>query len=495
MGKQKAYVAFDLGAESGRGIYAYIKNGKVKLEVLRRFLNEPVELNGTLYWDLPFFFNELKKSIMLADPALKKNIISIGIDTWGCDYGLLDKKGNLLSNPVHYRDNRTKGMIEKFMKAAGREKIYEITGIQYNFFNTSVQLFAQSRKDPVILKNAAALIQMPDLLGYFFTGKKVSEQTIASTSQLYDAKKKIWSPYLLKKVGVPSKIMLKPRPAGTTLGSVKKDILKEMGASKINVVSVGGHDTASAVAATPAEKGTNWAYLSSGTWSLIGIETKEPVINETTLENNSTNEAGVYNTNRLIKNVMGLWLIQRCRKKWMDDDRKELSYPHLVKEAEKAKAFKAFVDPNDQSFYSTPDMPGAINAFLKKTGQKPLKGRGEIIRCVMESLAFEYRASIEVLGQLRGSKIEVLHILGGGSQNGPLCQFTADACGIKVVAGPVEATALGNIVVQAIVSKEIKDLEHARELIKNSFPLKVYKPANNSGWDDNYSKFTSLKKV
>ncbi len=495
MSKQKGYVAFDLGAESGRGIYGYIKNGKIKLEVLRRFLNEPVELNGTLYWDLPFFFNELKKSIMLCDPSLKKKISSIGIDTWGCDYGLLDKKGNLLSNPVHYRDNRTKGMIEKFMKAAGREKIYGITGIQYNFFNTSVQLFAQHRKDPSILKSAATLLQMPDLLGYFFTGKKASEQTIVSTSQLYDPGKKDWSPYLLKKAGVPAKIMLKPKPAGTTLGPVKKDILEEMGAAKIKVVSVGGHDTASAVAATPAKRGTNWAYLSSGTWSLIGIETEKPVINETTLANNFTNEAGVYNTNRLIKNVMGLWLIQRCRKKWMDDDRKELAYPVLVKEAEKAKGFRAFVDPNDQSFYSTPDMPGAINAFLKKTGQKPLKTRGEIIRCIMESLAFEYRASIEVLGKLKGNKIEVLHILGGGSQNGPLCRYTADACGIKVIAGPVEATALGNIVVQAIVSRELKDLEHARALIKNSFPLKVYQPANNSGWDENYSKFLGLKKV
>jgi sugar (pentulose or hexulose) kinase len=249
------------------------------------------------------------------------------------------------------------------------------------------------------------------------------------------------------------------------------------------------------VAATPAAKGTNWAYLSSGTWSLIGTETKGPVINDITLENNFTNEAGVYNTNRLIKNVMGLWLIQRCRKKWMDDDRKDISYPALVKEAEKAKGFKAFVDPNDQSFYSTPDMPGAINAFLKKTGQKPLKNRGEIIRCVMESLAFEYRASIEVLGKLMGRKIDVLHILGGGSQNGPLCQYTADACGIKVVAGPVEATALGNIVVQAIVSKEIKDLEQAREFVKNSFPLKSYQPANDQGWDENYSKFLSLKKA
>ena len=431
---------------------------------------------------------------MLCEPALKKNIVSIGIDTWGCDYGLLDKRGNLLSNPVHYRDNRTKGMIGKFIKAAGKKRVYDITGIQYNFFNTSVQLFAQSKKDPEILSRASTLLQMPDLLAYFCTGKKNSEQTIVSTSQLYDSKKKNWSSYLLAKAGVPGKIMLKPRPAGTRVGAVKKEIQKEMGTSGINVVSVGGHDTASAVAATPADQNTRWAYLSSGTWSLIGIETKKPVINDITLENNFTNEAGVYNTNRLIKNVMGLWLIQRCRKKWMEDDRKELSYPRLVKEAEKALGFKAFVDPNDETFYAAPDMPQAINNFLKKTGQKPLKTRGEIIRCIMESLAFEYRSSIKVLEQIKGKKIEVLHILGGGSQNEPLCRYTSDACGLKVVAGPIEATALGNIVVQAIVSKEVKDLNHARVLIKNSFPLNVYNPANNAGWNENYAKFLKIKK-
>ncbi len=487
MSKATTFMALDFGASSGRAILGTLDNGKLSLEELHRFSNDPVKVAGRLQWDAPRLFFEIKQALNKA--ALKGvEIASIGIDTWGVDYALLDKNGYLLSDPTHYRDDRTIGMMEKAYETVSKQEIYEKTGLAFMNFNTLYQLYSQVCEKDGRLALADAMLFMPDLFSYLLTGKKGCEYTIASTSQMISPYTRDWDRELLKKLSVPTDMLLPITEPGTVRGTLLPEIAKECGVPEIPVVAVAGHDTASAVAAVPA-KNEDFAYISSGTWSLVGIETKQPVISKEANEANLTNEGGVDGTIRVLKNVMGLWLIQECKREWARRGR-ELSFDEIVAEAEKAPAFSAFIDPDDESFVAPNDMPEKIAAFCKKTGQRVPETIGEIARIIYESLALKYRWTVEKLQQARdGKKITSLHIVGGGSQNKMLNRMTADALGIPVITGPSEATAVGNLMMQARALGLVSDLWEMRRVVYDSFDTKTYMPENTEVWDEAYTAF------
>jgi len=394
-----------------------------------------------------------------------------------------------LSNPVHYRDKRTDGMMEEVFKRVPREEVYNQTGIQFMQLNTLYQLFSMVLNKSPILEVADTLLMMPDLFNYFLTGTKSAEFTEATTSQCYNPRSGTWATSLLEKVGIPTRIMPEIVPPGTILSKLSPHIAEEVGLSQVNIVAPACHDTGSAVAAVPAER-DDWAYLSSGTWSLIGLEVKEPIINEQSLQFNFTNEGGVGGTYRFLRNVAGLWLVQECRRIW-ERSGQLLSYQQLVNLATEAKPFIAFVDPDHNSFLNPPDMPAAIIEFCERTGQSKPATKGEIIRCSLESLALKYRAVLEMISQIRGP-IKKLHIVGGGTQNTLLCQFTANATNVPVIAGPVEATAIGNIMVQAIALGCLPSIAEGRKMIRQSFDLVEYQPQEQDAWDEAYQRFVKI---
>lgn len=456
--------------------------GHLAVEELHRFPNTPVRVMGALYWDTLRLWHEIQHGIAVAVREWKLTLDGIGIDTWGVDFGLLGRDGMLADNPRHYRDSRTNGMMEKLFQVVARDQVFEYTGIQFMQLNTLFQLYAMKLGHSPALDAADKLLNMPDLFNYWLTGVARSEETIASTTQFFNPRELKWSKELLDRLGLPSGILCPLVRPGTLLG-------KMIDAPHAPVYATAGHDTAAAVAAVPAEGGDNWCYISSGTWSLMGVELDAPVINEQSLALNFTNEVGVAGKIRLLKNIAGLWLLQECRRAWALEGT-EYSYEQLAQMAAAARPFTAVIDPD--AFLEPGEMPNKIDEHCRSTGQRPPENCGEYTRAILESLALRYRYVVESLEVLSGRRIEVIHIVGGGSRNAVLNQFVADCTGRRVVAGPSEATAIGNIVVQAMGAGELSDLAAARKLVRQSFPPVTVEPRSSSEWERAYARYRQI---
>ena len=496
------YLALDLGAESGRGVVGRFDGDRLTLNEVRRFPNGPVHAAETLHWDALRLFDEMKTTLGQASrdyPGLE----GVGIDTWGVDFALLGRHDTWLGNPVHYRDARTEGMTERAATLIPLDRIYEITGLQFLPFNSIYQLLAMRQAGSPLLDVAETLLMMPDLFGWLFTGRKGVERTNASTTQLYDPRanggRGAWSAELCQALDLPRAILPDLVDPATELGPLRPSVATELGIGRpLSVLVPGTHDTASAVAAVPARAGSrqnppDWCYLSSGTWSLLGVEVPRPVITPSTRAANFTNEAGVEGTTRLLKNIMGLWLVQECRRTWLraGDD---LSYDALIARAGTAPPFVTLVDPDDPSFFAPGDMPARIAAFAARTGQPVPRDEGAFVRCALESLALKYRQVIGWLEGILGTTIRTVHVVGGGCRNALLNQFAADACGVSVLAGPVEATAAGNILLQAIARGRLTNLVEARAIVAASFPIDSYEPnpRANAAWAEAAARFATL---
>jgi rhamnulokinase len=486
-----SYLAFDLGASSGRGVMGILDKGKISLKEVNRFYNGMTTLLGKYHWDYLRLFDEIKHGIAEC-AGMEQKPESIGLDTWGVDYALFDKQGSLLGVPYAYRDHRTDTAMEELFRKIPKQRIYELTGIQFMQFNTIFQLYAARRDGLPIMDLAKDLLFVPDIINYFLTGVKKSEFTFATTSQLFNPVRGGWEKELFDGIGVSMDIMQEIVSPGTVIGKLTEDVARETRMPQINVIAPATHDTGAAIASIPAED-ENFAYISSGTWSLMGIESKKPLISDQTLSYNFTNEGGVEKTYRVLKNIMGLWLIQECKRCW-DNKKQEYSFPEIVKMAEQAEPFKSLVDPDNPAFLNPLDMPAALADFCKSTGQPVPQTHAGFSRCVFDSLALKYRSVIESLKMISDKRIEKIHVIGGGSQNELLCQFTANATGLPVVAGPAEGTAIGNIMVQAMGLGHVKSLSEIRHTIRNSFEFKSYRPENFDAWDKAYERFKKLVK-
>ena len=490
MKRQKVYLAVDLGAESGR-VMAGLWNGRqLQLEEIHRFPNGGVYLGDTFRWDVLRLWSEIQNGLTLAGKKYGKKIVSVGADTWGVDFVLLNKQNEILGLPYHYRDVRTRGALERTFKKVPRAEIFAQSGLQFMELNSLYQLLAWKQNSPAILDAADTLLFMPDFLHWAMCGEKRAEFTIASTSQFVHPVSRDWSLPLLKRLGLPTHFLPKIVPPGTTLGKFQKSLAARTGLSGVKVVAPPSHDTASAVAGVPtANTGkANWAYISSGTWSLMGVEVQKAVLTPRALALNMTNEGGMDGTYRLLKNIMGLWLVQQCKRSF-DAAGKKFDYAQLAALAGKAKPFRSLVNLNDPRFLNPPDMPKAIQEFCRETKQPVPKTEGELVRCAYESLALKYRETIVSLEELTGEKIEVIHIVGGGSQSKILNQFTADACQRPVVAGPVEATAMGNLLTQIKADGELGSLAEMREVVRASSTVQRHEPA---AWNAAADRFAEL---
>lgn len=484
---KKYFFAVDLGATSGRTIVGTLDDGKVILEELTRFDNNLIEANGHFYWDIYALYFEIIKGLKAAK---QRNlcITSIGIDTWGVDFVCVAEDGSV-SQPIAYRDPHTFDAMDDYLEnVMSREKVYDVTGIQFMNFNSIFQLYAMKRAGNSALKNAQKILFIPDALSYMLTGNMVCEYTIASTAQLLDPRTGQLDPRLLASIGLTQSKFGRMVNPGDLVGALTADVQKQTGYGAIPVIAVAGHDTGSAVAAVPA-KNEKFAYLSSGTWSLMGIETKKAIINHISYERNFTNEGGIEGTTRFLKNICGMWLYERCRKEWTDAPK---SHPELIAEAMKQPAFQSIINPDDACFANPSSMIDAIQTYCKETNQHVPQGYAEICRCIFDSLALRYRQVFSYLTEMASFPIEVLHIIGGGSLNDNLNQFTANSCGVEVLAGPQEGTALGNIMVQAKAAGEVKDLWDMRKVIANSLNLKRFSPTDKEIWDAAYVKYLKI---
>ena len=485
----RCFFAVDLGATSGRTIVGTLADGKVRLEELTRFPNNLIETGGHFYWDIYALYFEIIKGLK---QAVRRGlqVESIGIDTWGVDFVCVGDDGALLRNPLSYRDPHTFGAMEEYFETAvPKEDVYRLTGIQFMNFNSLFQLYVMRRDGNVALRHAEKILFVPDALGWMLTGEAVCEYTIASTSQLLNPVTKELDARLLGSLGLDRSLFGRMVMPGTRIGTLTEEVQKMTGLGPVPVIAVAGHDTASAVAAVPA-KDEHFAYLSSGTWSLMGIETKEPIINKVSYERNFTNEGGVEGTTRFLKNICGMWLLERCRKEWGDDA--PADYGVLLSEAMKVPAFQSLINPDDPVFANPADMQGAIKEYCRATGQHVPEGYAEICRCIFESLALRYRQVAGYLKEMAAFPIDTLHIIGGGSLNEYLNQFTANATGLTVLAGPQECTALGNIMLQAKAAGIVGDIFDMRRIIAGSVAMKRYEPADKEMWDNAYEKFKSL---
>ncbi len=488
----KKMLAIDLGASSGRGILGSFDGNKITLNEIHRFSNDPVMTNSGFTWDTLRLLFQIKEAI-LKSSLEHGGADTVGIDTWGVDYGYIDRSGALLSNPYHYRDKRTDDIPEYIFKnIMPWSELYGVTGIQSMNFNTVYQMTADLRDRPWLVECADKMLNMPDLLGYLLTGEMQSEYTIASTGALLDAKKRTFAFELLEKLGIKRSLFCDLVSPGTELGRLLPTIDEETGHTGARVVKVASHDTASAVLSVPA-KNHDFLYISSGTWSLMGIESMEPVITEDSLKYDFTNEGGVFGTIRVLKNIMGLWLEQESRRQWAREGVK-YSFDELSSMAKASKPLQSLINPDDALFSPAGDMPGRIKEYCRATGQHVPENPGEVVRCIFESLALRYRWTAEKLEQMTGRSYPTINIVGGGTKEEMLSQFAADASGRTVVAGPVEATALGNIAMQAIAAGEINGLFEAREAVRNSFEVKEYTPDTSAkdAWDDAYGRFLKL---
>jgi rhamnulokinase len=485
----KKLLAFDLGAESGRGVLGLFDGNQLRLEVVHRFPNGPVRTLDTLHWDVLRLHGEMVHTLRLC-AAQHGNIDSLGVDTWGVDFALLGRDGTLLGNPRHYRDPHTEGVMEKAFAHVPRADIFRQTGLQFMRFNTLYQLLAMQEARSPLLDVAQTLLFMPDLFHYFFTGLKVNEYTDASTSQMLDPTTRSWAHGLVKAFCLPSNILGTLVQPGTVLGPLRAAVVSETGLNAAPVIAPASHDTGSAIAAVPASS-SSWAYISSGTWSLMGVELPAPLLTDAALAANFTNEGGVGGTTRFLKNIMGLWLVQECRRVW-ERTGTTYSYDELSRLAEAAPPFVSVIDPDDASFWLPASMSQALADYCRRTGQPAPADAGATVRCALEGLALRYRWVLEKLEQLTGKRLETIHIVGGGSQNALLNQLAADACNRPVLAGPVEATAIGNVLVQAIGFGVLGSLAEAREVVRRSFEVKTFTPRNPGAWQGPYERFLAL---
>jgi len=464
--------AVDLGASSGRVMTGRVEPDTLALEEVHRFWNGPVRAGRTLHWDVLGIHRQLLAGLSRTGP-----VDAIGIDSWAVDYGLLDRTGALLGNPVHYRDERTTGIAEQVLGMVPAEELYAVTGLQQLPFNTIYQLVAEG---PERLAAADTMLMIPDLLTYWLTGVPGAEATNASTTQLYDVRARAWATGLAERVGIPVRLLPALREPGTVVGPVLPEIASESGlAAGTPVIAVGSHDTASSVVAVPAAN-QRFAYISSGTWSLAGLELDAPVLSEDARTENFTNEGGVDGRIRFLRNVLGLWLLQESMRAWGTHD-----LDGLLRAAAAAPAYQAMVDPDHPDFLAPGNMPERIADRCRATGQRPPDGPAATVRCILESLALAYRRSVRAAQRLSGREVEVVHVIGGGSRNELLCQLTADACGLPVLAGPAEASALGNVLVQArALGVPLPDLEAMRSLVRSTHELRRYVPQGEAAdWD------------
>lgn len=482
-------LAFDFGASSGRAMLFIYDGEKLCAEEMHRFSNDPVLAGGSFYWDVLRLFHEIKTGILKTIHAGHSDILSIGIDTWGVDFGLFDENGRLLGNPYHYRDSRTDGMIEQADRELGKRYIFERTGLQFNFFNSLFQLMAM--REDSILPLAEHLLFMPDIFNYFLTGEMKNEYTEASTSQLLDARSKTWDKELIKRAGLPEKLFGELIQPGTVVGYLTDELCEELGCPKIPVIAVGSHDTASAVASVPVTEHYSYAYISSGTWALMGSELDRPEISDASYQYDFTNEGGVCGRICFQKNIMGLWIVQECRRQW-EREGKRFTFNDLEQAARSAAPHRSFIDPDDHCFVSPGNMPERIRNFCKKSGQPVPRTEGEVIRCAVESLALKCRMVTEAIEDILGKTLEVIHMLGGGIKDTMLCEFVACATGKRVIAGPVEATGTGNALLQFMGLGKISDLTAARSVVKQSFPVKHYEPADAEAWEKAYDNYKKL---
>ncbi|HZZ81105.1 MAG TPA: rhamnulokinase family protein [Gemmataceae bacterium] len=485
----KKILAIDLGAESGRGLIGSFDGDRLALEVVHRFPNGAVPTLDTLHWDVLGLWREMLATLRRAE-AEHGPLASVGVDTWGVDFALIGNDGTLLGNPRHYRDPHTETIMDEAFARVPRAEIFRQTGIQFMRFNSLFQILALMRDRSPALEVADALLFIPDLFHYWMTGIKANEYTDASTSQMIDPAMRSWARDLIRRFAIPEKILGSIVQPGTVLGPLRPSVASAAGVASIPVIAPATHDTAAAIAAVPAQ-GEAWAYISSGTWSLMGIETKTPRTDDQAAAVNFTNEGGVGGTIRLLKNIMGLWLVQECRRTW---ERAGVTYDYaaLMKMAESAKPFASVVNPDDPSFILPPSMPAAIADFCKKTKQPVPDEPGDVVRCALESLALRYRWVLERLEELAGKKLEAIHIVGGGCQNTLLCQLAADACNRPVIAGPVEATAIGNVLVQALGLGLIGSLAEGRAVVRRSFEVRTYEPQHHDRWSEPYARFLAM---
>ena len=491
MATEARFLAFDLGAESGRAVAGFFNGHTLRLEDVHRFPTGGTRVVDTLYWDALRLFSEIKRGLGMAVEAHGADFTGLGIDTWAVDFGLLGKDDVLLGNPRHYRDHANDGMLDAAFAVVPRSQIYARTGIQFLQINTLYQLLSLQKAGSPLLEKAETLLMMPDLFHFWLTGVKVTEWSNATSTQMVDPQTHGWADDLIDAFHLPRQILTEIVPTGTVLGPLRTHVATETGCGAIPVIAPGTHDTASAVVAVPAA-GPDYAYISSGTWSLVGIETPAPRISTQTLEANFTNEGGACNTIRLLKNVMGLWLVQECRRSFARHGA-DHSYATLIALATSAPAFGPLIDPDDDVFLAPDDMVLAIRRFCERSGQTPPASVGSIIRCCLESLALKYRWVVERLEAVQGRGLDTIHIVGGGTQNRLLCQLTADATQRIVIAGPVEATAIGNVLMQAMGTGHIGSLQEARAIVRHSFPLDTYLPARETDrWQAAYQKLHGL---
>lgn len=483
------FFAVDLGATSGRTIVGTLADGKIQLEELTRFGNALIQAGGHFYWDIFALYNEIVKGLRLVAKR-QLPIASIGIDTWGVDFVCVGEDNAILRNPIAYRDPFTfKAMGEYFSKCVDKKTVYDTTGIQFMNFNSLFQLYAMRKENNTALANAKKILFVPDALSWMLTGNDVCEYTIASTSQMLDPRTKDLDSKLLDSVELDRSKFGKMVTPGTLVGTLTEEVQEMTGLGAVPVIAVAGHDTGSAVAAVPAAD-EHFAYLSSGTWSLMGIETKNAIINETSYERNFTNEGGVEGTTRFLKNICGMWLLERCRKEWGDEA--PCDYAALLSDAMAAKPFQSIINPDDKSFANPPCMQEAIREYCRNTGQHVPEGYAEICRCILESLALRYRQVFGYLKEMASFPIDKLHIIGGGSLNKYLNQFTANATGVEVLAGPQECTALGNIMLQAKAAGEVDGIFDMRRIIADSVEMKRFEPQDKAVWDEAYSRYLDI---
>lgn len=493
---EKTFLAIDMGASGGRHVAGLFNGRRLQLDEVYRFDNGAVQAADRLYWDVLGQWTHIRQGLRAAAAAHLGKIASVGIDTWGVDFALIGRGEELLGNPYHYRDKRTEGMLAQALTRVSREDIFAYTGVQFMQINTLYQLFAMRQTNSPLLAEAEHLLLMPDLFHWLLTGVMANEVTNATTTQFYNPRARNWAYPLLESLDIPTAILGQLVPPGTRLGPLRPSVVADVGLSGVNVVLPGTHDTASAVMAVPVRTAgashTDWCYISSGTWSLMGVEVPEPIVTAECLALNFTNEGGVGGTTRVLKNIAGLWLVQECRRiwnqagagfRWQDLNHLSAAAPPLV----------SLINPDDPRFLAPADMPAAIRGYCRETGQPVPESEGAVIRTAIESLALKYRQVLSSLEKLVGNRINTIHIVGGGTQNLQLCQATADACHRAVLAGPIEATAIGNVLVQAIAAHELSSIADAREIVRQSFAVESYEPRDTERWDEAYQRFIELQ--
>lgn len=489
---KNVYLGIDIGASSGRVIAGLLNGKTIELQEVYRFPNGAVSVGGGLYWNILGLWSSMLDGLRASAQAFGTQVVSVGVDTWGVDFAFLGRNGTLLGNPFCYRDPRTNGMFDQVFARVPRKEVFAQTGIQFMEINSLFQLYQMHLARSPILEAAEQLLMIPDLLHWFLSGVTSNEVTNATTTQFYNPLARGWAVPLLNQLGIPTKFLGPITMPGTRLGPLRKDVADETGLSNIGVVIPGTHDTASAVVAVPYEgEPTNsptCCYISAGTWCLMGVEVPQPVISPRSLELNFTNEGGVGGTTRLLKNITGLWLLQECKRIW-DKGGRAVSWDQVTDWSNRAAPLVSLVDPDHPDFQAPGDMPTLIQKFCERTNQPVPWDEGAIARCAVESIAMKCRAILDMLGELTSGRIDTVHMIGGGIQNSLLCQSVANACGRRVLAGPIEATALGNIVVQAISSGEIASVSQGRSLIRASFPLRQYDPEETARWQDAYQRF------